>query len=54
MDRRLQQPEDEPSFGQALKAQLFAPEGNLNIALSLTVFAGAVVFLRNFGDLLAV
>ncbi|KAI9274483.1 hypothetical protein BDA99DRAFT_476394 [Phascolomyces articulosus] len=59
MDRRSleQNQEETPSFSQAVKAQLFAPEvrqGNLNIALSVTVFAGAVFFLRNFGELLAV
>ncbi|ORY99194.1 hypothetical protein BCR43DRAFT_437014 [Syncephalastrum racemosum] len=58
MDRFALEQEKEPvSFTQAVKAQLFAPEvrqGNLNIALSLTVFTGAIVFLRNFGDLLAV
>ncbi|KAI9310657.1 hypothetical protein BX666DRAFT_1167727 [Dichotomocladium elegans] len=55
MDRRLES--TEPTFGQVVKAHLFAPEvrqGNINIALSLTVFTGAVIFLRNFGDLLAV
>lgn len=58
MDRfSLEAKQQEISFSQYLKAQLFAPEvrqGNLNIALSVTVFAGAVIFLRNFGDLLAV
>ncbi|KAI8148672.1 hypothetical protein BJV82DRAFT_592929 [Fennellomyces sp. T-0311] len=60
MDRlslEQQQQQEVPSFSQALKAQLFAPEvrqGNLNIALSVTVFTGAVFFLRNFGELLAV
>ncbi|KAI7856058.1 hypothetical protein BDC45DRAFT_504211 [Circinella umbellata] len=59
MDRRTleQNQETTPSFSQVVKAQLFAPEvrqGNLNIALSVTVFTGAVFFLRNFGELLAV
>ncbi|KAI9497006.1 hypothetical protein BDB00DRAFT_757488 [Zychaea mexicana] len=61
MDRRTleqeQQSQESPSFTQAVKAQLFAPEvrqGNLSIALSVTVFTGAVFFLRNFGELLAV
>ena len=59
MDRRTLEDNQEkaPSFSQVVKAQLFAPEvrqGNLNIALSVTVFTGAVFFLRNFGELLAV
>ncbi|KAI8060731.1 hypothetical protein BC940DRAFT_311434 [Gongronella butleri] len=51
MDR--QQVGKPQSFGQAL----FAPENraeNIKIALSVSVFAGAVVFLRQFGQLLAV
>ncbi|KAI8343595.1 hypothetical protein BC941DRAFT_411830 [Chlamydoabsidia padenii] len=54
MARQLEQPQ---SFTQSIKHELFAPEnrqGNINIALSLTVFTGAVVFLRQFGQLLAV
>jgi hypothetical protein len=58
MDRRqLQQGEKNPSFLQAIKSEIFSPEkrqGNLNIALSVTVFTGAIVFLRNWGELLAV
>jgi len=55
--RQLQQASEDQGFMAAIKAELFAPEkrqGNINIALSLTVFTGAIVFLRNFGDLLAV
>ncbi|KAI7869966.1 hypothetical protein BDF14DRAFT_1777952 [Spinellus fusiger] len=55
--RELQQAQEESSFLQSIKSELFSPEkrqGNLNIALSLSVFTGAVVFLRNFGELLAV
>ncbi|ORZ23037.1 hypothetical protein BCR42DRAFT_343399 [Absidia repens] len=54
MAGQLEQPQ---SFTQAIKHELFAAEhrqGNINIALSLTVFTGAVVFLRQFGQLLAV
>jgi hypothetical protein len=58
MDRRqLDQAEQPTSFVQTIKSELFSPEklpGNLNIALSVTVFTGAIVFLRNWGDLLAV
>lgn len=58
MDKRqLQQGEQGSSFVQAIKSELFSPEkrqGNLNIALSVTVFTGAIVFLRNWGELLAV
>ncbi|KAI8369518.1 uncharacterized protein BYT42DRAFT_584741 [Radiomyces spectabilis] len=57
MDKRQLNASTEPSFLQSVKAELFAPEkrqGTINIALSLTVFTGAIVFLRNFGDLLAV
>ncbi|RCH78029.1 hypothetical protein CU097_001511, partial [Rhizopus azygosporus] len=57
MDKRqLKQGEQSPSFLQAVKSELFSPEkrqGNINIALSLTVFTGAIVFLRNWGELLA-
>ncbi|CAO3675643.1 unnamed protein product [Umbelopsis vinacea] len=52
--RQLQQSQEGEGFIAAIKAELFAPEkrqGNINIALSLTVFTGAIVFLRNFGDL---
>jgi hypothetical protein len=55
--RQLQQSQEGEGFIAAIKSELFAPEkrqGNINIALSLTVFTGAIVFLRNFGDLLAV
>ncbi|KAH8555579.1 hypothetical protein BGW37DRAFT_477779 [Umbelopsis sp. PMI_123] len=55
--RQLQQNQEGEGFLAAIKSELFAPEkrqGNINIALSLTVFTGAIVFLRNFGDLLAV
>ncbi|CAM0141119.1 hypothetical protein VKS41_004929 [Umbelopsis sp. WA50703] len=55
--RQLEQTTEAESFIQTIKTELFAPEkrqGNINIALSLTVFTGAIVFLRNFGDLLAV
>jgi hypothetical protein len=54
MARQVEQPQ---SFTQVVKHELFAPEnrqGNINIALSLSVFTGAVVFLRQFGQLLAV
>ncbi|CAO3638836.1 unnamed protein product [Cunninghamella blakesleeana] len=54
MAPQLEQPQ---TFSQVIKHELFAPEnrqGNINIALSLTVFTGAVVFLRQFGQLLAV
>lgn len=58
MDRRqLGQTEKNNSFFQTIKHELFSPEkrqGNLNIALSVTVFSGAIVFLRNWGELLAV
>lgn len=58
MDKRqLKQGEQSSSFLQAVKSELFSPEkrqGNINIALSLTVFTGAIVFLRNWGELLAV
>ncbi|KAI8986033.1 hypothetical protein BDB01DRAFT_720995 [Pilobolus umbonatus] len=58
MDRRqLGQTEKSTSFFQTLKHEIFAPEkrqGNFNIALSVTVFTGAIVFLRNWGELLAV
>jgi hypothetical protein len=58
MDKRqLEEGEQRPSFVQAIKSELFSPEkrqGNLNIALSVTVFTGAIVFLRNWGELLAV
>ncbi|RKP23759.1 hypothetical protein SYNPS1DRAFT_18108 [Syncephalis pseudoplumigaleata] len=40
-----------------VKREIWHPEkraGNATIALSLAVFTGAVVFLRKFGDLLAV
>ncbi|CAO3679958.1 unnamed protein product [Umbelopsis ramanniana] len=55
--RQLQQSQEGEGFIAAIKSEIFAPEkrqGNINIALSLTVFTGAIVFLRNFGDLLAV
>ncbi|KAL0078222.1 hypothetical protein J3Q64DRAFT_1681289 [Phycomyces blakesleeanus] len=55
--RQLEQEQGQGSFVQSVKSELFSPEkrqGNLNIALSLSVFAGAIVFLRNFGELLAV
>ncbi|KAG2204269.1 hypothetical protein INT46_011586 [Mucor plumbeus] len=48
---------DKRQLEQAIKSELFSPEkrqGNLNIALSVTVFTGAIVFLRNWGELLAV
>ncbi|ORZ24443.1 hypothetical protein BCR42DRAFT_402966 [Absidia repens] len=54
MAPQVEQPQ---SFAQTVKHELFATEnrqGNLNIALSLTAFTGAVVFLRQFGQLLAV
>ncbi|KAI7896861.1 uncharacterized protein EV154DRAFT_491036 [Mucor mucedo] len=58
MDKRqLEQAEQKTSFVQAIKSELFSPEkrqGNLNIALSVSVFTGAIVFLRNWGELLAV
>ncbi|KAI8364428.1 hypothetical protein EDC96DRAFT_442344 [Choanephora cucurbitarum] len=57
MDKRQLEHNSQPSFVQAVKSELFSPEkrqGNLNIALSLTVFTGAIVFLRNWGELLAV
>lgn len=58
MDKRqLQHTEQGPSFVQAVKSELFSPEkrqANLNIALSVSVFTGAIVFLRNWGELLAV
>lgn len=56
MDKRQLEGQS-PSFFQAVKSELFSPEkrqGNLNIALSVTVFAGSIVFLRNWGELLAV
>ncbi|RUP47669.1 hypothetical protein BC936DRAFT_145470 [Jimgerdemannia flammicorona] len=40
-----------------VRSELLAPEkraGNINIAISLTVFASAIVFLRNFGEQLVV
>ncbi|KAI7907451.1 uncharacterized protein BX663DRAFT_490949 [Cokeromyces recurvatus] len=57
MDKRQLEQGKQQSFIQAVKSELFSPEkrqGNLNIALSLTVFTGAIVFLRNWGELLAV
>ncbi|KAI8088569.1 hypothetical protein BDF21DRAFT_413515 [Thamnidium elegans] len=58
MDKRqLEQGEQKTSFVQAIKSELFSAEkrpGNLNIALSVSVFTGAIVFLRNWGELLAV
>ncbi|KAI8984527.1 hypothetical protein BDF20DRAFT_816793 [Mycotypha africana] len=58
MDKRqLEQEKQNKSFMDTVKAELFSPEkrqGNLNIALSVTVFTGAIVFLRNWGELLAV
>ncbi|KAI8636842.1 hypothetical protein BD408DRAFT_425477 [Parasitella parasitica] len=58
MDKRqLEQGQQGTSFVQAIKSELFSPEkrqGNLNVALSVTVFTGAIVFLRNWGELLAV
>ncbi|KAI9596688.1 hypothetical protein BDF19DRAFT_438325 [Syncephalis fuscata] len=40
-----------------VKREIWHPEkraGNATIMLGLTVFTGAVIFLRKFGDLLAV
>lgn len=58
MDKRqLQHSAQSPSFVQVIKSELFSPEkrqANLNIALSVSVFTGAIVFLRNWGELLAV
>lgn len=58
MDKRqLEQGEQKTSFVQTIKSELFSAEkrqGNLNIALSVSVFTGAIVFLRNWGELLAV
>ncbi|KAI9269823.1 hypothetical protein BY458DRAFT_510519 [Sporodiniella umbellata] len=57
MDRRQLEQKEGSSFLQAIKSELFSPEkrqGNLNVALSVTVFTGAIVFLRNWGELLAV
>ncbi|ORX53516.1 hypothetical protein DM01DRAFT_1287631 [Hesseltinella vesiculosa] len=50
MDRQVGKP-------QSFKQQLFGAEHrseNIKVALSVTVFTGAVVFLRQFGQLLAV
>ncbi|RUS23035.1 hypothetical protein BC937DRAFT_93078 [Endogone sp. FLAS-F59071] len=44
-------------FTRFVRSELLAPEkrsGNISIAISLTVFASAIVFLRNFGELLVV
>ncbi|OZJ04953.1 hypothetical protein BZG36_01778 [Bifiguratus adelaidae] len=56
MSGKRQIKDNESAFARFVRTEITAPEkrqGNINIAISLTVFTGAIVFLRNFGDLLA-